>query len=235
MTAQPQAIIVRLFIGFAIALVTGLTSVSAHAQATAASRGQDIWRAICAGCHGATPDNRVSTRGSTLAGLNSAFASISQMSGDPFIRSLTTSDREDLVAFLRGDPITPPGPPAAVVSAFDVTDLWVTNGEGGWGLNLTHHKSGSDGVFGVLYLYASDGRPTWFTIPDGKWETTTRFKGTVFRTSGPTPATATFNSALVRAANVGTATVTFSSANAGSITYSVNGQTITKAVARLAF
>lgn len=223
-------------LAFAVVVLTALCCGSAWSQSTGnASRGQETWRAICEACHGGTPPGGVRQRGSTAAGLTSAFASIAAMSSDPAIRGLTQTDREDLAAFIRGDPITPPPPPAPVVSAFDATDLWVTAGQDGWGLNLTHHKSGSDGVFGVLYVYGSDGRPMWFTIPDGKWDTTTSFKGTVFRTAGPTPAGATFNSALVRATNVGTATVTFSNSTTATIVYSINGQTITKAIGRLAF
>jgi hypothetical protein len=223
---------------FRLTLLSLATLASGYvaAQTTGnAARGQETWRAVCQGCHSATPDARVRNRGSTAAGLASAFASISAMNNDPAIRALTLSDREDLAAYIRGDPITPPPPPAVILSAFDVTDLWVTNNEGGWGLNLTHHKAGSDGVFGILYVYSSDGRPLWFTIPDGKWATTTSFRGTVFRTAGPSPAAATFNSGLVRATNVGTATVTFTNNNAGTIVYSINGQTITKAIGRLAF
>jgi hypothetical protein len=217
-----------------ICVLTILLVQDAQAQASA-QRGQETWRSVCASCHGATPPANVARRGSTLAGLNDAFASVSAMAGDPVIRALTTGDRGDLVAFLRGDPITPPPPPAAVVSSFDVTDLWVTDNEGGWGLNLTHHKSGSDGVFGVLYVYGSSGRPLWFTIPDGKWATPTQFRGTVFRTAGPTPVNASFASSFVRATNVGTATVTFTAPGTGTIVYTVNGQTITKSIARLPF
>jgi cytochrome c553 len=221
---------------FFCALIFCALGFGAAAQTTgSAARGLDTWRAICQACHGANPDAGVRQRGSTAAGLAGAFSSISAMNNDPAIRALTLADREDLAAYIRGDPITPPTPPATVVSSFDVTDLWVTTGQDGWGLNLTHHKSGSDGVFGVLYVYGSDGRPMWFTIPDGKWDTTTSFKGTVFRTAGPTPTGTTFNSALVRATNVGTATVTFTNNGAGTIVYSINGQSITKVIGRLAF
>jgi hypothetical protein len=119
-------------------------------------------------------------------------------------------------------------PPAA--PAFDYTDLWWNPNESGWGLNLVQHAGHQ--VFGTWYTYASNGKPTWYTMPGGTWTSPTTFSGNVYATTGPSAASSTFDSASVVVRQAGTATLNFSDANNGAFAYTVDGVVESKVITR---
>jgi hypothetical protein len=86
--------------------------------------------------------------------------------------------------------------------ADNYSDIWWNPLESGWGVTIADHETN---VFGVLYVYRSDGRPVWFTIPGGTFSQGRRiFQGDVYVTSGPSYTHATFDASLVTASKVGT-------------------------------
>jgi cytochrome c553 len=218
-----------------LALLIALLCVALPAVAADPNRGKMLWDANCAVCHGPTPDAQRKARGSTADALSLAINNIGSMR---FLRPLLSqTDLEDLAAYIRGDPITPP-PPTVVTPRYNVTDLWYIEAESGWGINLTQHSSGaspSNVVVALLYVYTLEGKPLWLIADNGKWTTPTEFTSNLYRVAGPSQASGTFNSAQVRSTLVGTITMLFTSDKTAEVTYSVSGQTVSKAVRRLEF
>ena len=111
-------------------------------------------------------------------------------------------------------------------------DLWWNAAESGWGVNVTHQ---GDVIFATLFTYDSSGKGMWLVTtaakqPDGS------FAGDLFRTTGPAFNAAPFNP--IGAANVtpvGTMRFQFSDGATGTLTYSVNGVRVTKAITREVF
>src|SRR5213075_2682038 len=48
----------------------------------------------------------------------------------------------------------------ATPQSLDATDMWFNPAESGWGLNVIHQ---GDTLFATLFVYAPDGRPTWYS------------------------------------------------------------------------
>jgi photosystem II stability/assembly factor-like uncharacterized protein len=112
-------------------------------------------------------------------------------------------------------------------------DLWWAGPqENGWGLSLTQRGAT---LFGALFFYDDAGRPVWAVMPAGTWDAGfTRFTGALY-----TPTSSWFGrydaSRFNAGAPVGTASLSFSGAGAGTLTYTLNGVSGTKAIQRQAF
>jgi hypothetical protein len=112
-------------------------------------------------------------------------------------------------------------------------DLWWNASESGWGLNLTHQDNT---LFGTLFTYDAAGRDLWLVMPGGARQGDGSYLGDLFRTVG-----SAFNAvpfvplAPGDATQVGTMRVRFTNGNAGTLTYTNNGVTVTKAITRQEF
>jgi hypothetical protein len=125
-------------------------------------------------------------------------------------------------------------PASASSYSIDYTDLWLTNGESGWGLNLIQQ---SDTMFATLFVYGTDNTPRWFSasaIRPASAGNQTQFTGSLSQTTGPYFG-GPFNQATVVNTPVGSMTLTFANSNAGTLTYVVNGVTVNKAISRFAY
>ncbi|HSN21095.1 MAG TPA: serine protease, partial [Usitatibacter sp.] len=127
-------------------------------------------------------------------------------------------------------------PPDCKWSAFDRSfsdnfqDLWWNPAESGWGVNVTHH---GDTLFATLFTYDRGGKPLWLVMSDGERTSGGGYAGTLYRTTGPA-----FDASPWRPVSlvpVGTMSFSFSSGNSGTLTYSVDGVTVTKAIQRQVF
>jgi hypothetical protein len=112
-----------------------------------------------------------------------------------------------------------------------MTSLWYNPSEAGWGLNL--NQQGST-MFGTLFTYDSGRAPLWLVMPAGALQADgLTFTGDLYRTTGPAfnanPFTPIGPSNITR---VGMMTVAFSEANAGTLSYTVNGITVQKNIQR---
>ena len=121
------------------------------------------------------------------------------------------------------------------VAATNYTDLWWNPAESGWGLGVTHR---GDVMFLTWFVYDEFGKPVWYVASDCRVATGTRgCRGTLYRTSGPPgplPA-GTFNVAAVRVNPVGTVELTFADDDTGTLAYTVDGRSGTKAIRRQLF
>jgi hypothetical protein len=95
-------------------------------------------------------------------------------------------------------------------------------------------------VFATLFTYGSDGRPKWYVASEmraiglGSGGREPSFEGALFETTGPTSA-ANFDPARVTRRQVGTIRFVASFTTQGSVTYTVDGLTVSKGVIRQAW
>lgn len=113
----------------------------------------------------------------------------------------------------------------------DYSDLWWNAAESGWGLSITQH---ANAIFAAWYAYDDSGNPTWMVIPGGQWTSGSTFEGDLFSATGPDPRFG-FDPARVATTKVGTATLSFSARDRGTLTYTANGLTGSKAITRQLF
>lgn len=118
-------------------------------------------------------------------------------------------------------------PAFAVTSGTDFTDLWWNPAESGWGVNLIQQDNI---VFATLFVYGPDNSARWY-VASNLQGSGGSFAGQLFQTTGPT-FTAAFNPGAVTVTPVGTMTLSFNSATTGTLTYTVNGQSVTKQIQR---
>jgi hypothetical protein len=86
----------------------------------------------------------------------------------------------------------------------DYTDIYYNAGESGWGVTLAQH---GDNIFGVFYLYDTDGQPIWVVMPGGTFSGSV-FSGAVYTTTGPAFNAQPFDPNAVRSTHAGNATFT---------------------------
>ena len=110
------------------------------------------------------------------------------------------------------------------------TDLWWNPSESGWGININHQ---GNIVFATVFTYDTDGTGMWLVMSNGALQPDGSFSGTLYRASGPP-----FNAnpwRPVSVAEVGSMRVAFNGTSAGTLTYNVNGVSVTKNIVRQAF
>ena len=120
-------------------------------------------------------------------------------------------------------------PAAATTYSTDFTDMWFNANESGWGVNVIQQ---ADMIFATLFVYGADNTPRWYVTGGGlQGSGGSTFSGSLYSTTGPYFGGA-FNPASVGNAIVGSMTLNFSGPNSGTLTYTVNGVSVTKAITR---
>jgi hypothetical protein len=103
--------------------------------------------------------------------------------------------------------------------------------ENGWGLAFMQH--GNTLVAG-WYYYGANGKATWTIMPGCTWNAAlTSCTGALYNSTGAW--LGSYNAASFSQGSVGTMTLTFTDASNGSMQYTVNGVSGTKAISRLSF
>lgn len=126
---------------------------------------------------------------------------------------------------------------------WNLTDLWWNPDESGWGINIVQHPSGI--IFATWFVYGSDGRATWYVVPEGRWGASgTGYVGPVYRTTGPefcyqnqSCAGPAFDPRAVTRTLVGEASISIDPNNydRAILTITVDGKTLTRHIQRHAF
>ena len=121
--------------------------------------------------------------------------------------------------------------PAAASTNYstDWTDLWYVPAESGWGVNIAQNGRN---IFLVLYVYGGDQLPRWYVASGMTPSSPNNWSGPLYRTVG-TPFNAPWNPTQQPPIEVGTATLNFTSVNTATLTYSVDGITVTKGISRI--
>jgi hypothetical protein len=142
--------------------------------------------------------------------------------------------RHAMLAFAAACAFAFPVAHAATPFSVDASDLWFNPAESGWGVNLAQQ---GDTAFLTLYVYGSDGRPTWYVASAMLGQKTSSaagdvsFSGDLYATTGPAFSGA-FNPNAVVTTRVGTATFDITAGTMGTLTYTVNGIRIVKQLVR---
>ena len=112
-------------------------------------------------------------------------------------------------------------------------DLWWNPNESGWGMNITHQ---GNILFATLFTYDATGKGLWLVMSAGMKQSDGTFLGDLYQTTGPAfnaqPFTPIGPANLTK---VGTMWLSFSDGQTGTLTYSVNGQSVVKAITRQVF
>ena len=210
-----------------LALALFLALVGAGASAQSVSNGQALYNATCNSCHGTPP-----VGGPQLAANNPSLirqAINGLVPAMSFLRGVySDAQLADIAAYINS--IVNGGPPPPPTPLFDYTDLWWNPNESGWGFNIIQHSNNK--VFAVIYTYAAPNVPMWFVLPDGVWTSSSTYTGKLYRVTG-SPGNAAFRAGQVF--EVGNATLLFNGANNATLTYSVDGVQVSKAIERQPF
>ena len=110
------------------------------------------------------------------------------------------------------------------------TDMWWGGGtENGWGMSLVQH---GDTIFAVLFVYADDGRPTWYVMSGGSWNLAhTVYTGDLYKPTG-SPFFAYDASRFSAGSAVGSLTLTFTDASNATLDDTLGSKAGTKAISR---
>jgi len=120
--------------------------------------------------------------------------------------------------------------PASASQGTNFSDQWWNPSESGWGASILQQY---DTLFVDLFVYASDGRPQWYTAAIYHQAQSGRslFTGDLYVAAGPWFG-AFWNPAAFTARKVGTMQFDASSTDFATLTYSVDGIVVSKAVQR---
>ena len=111
--------------------------------------------------------------------------------------------------------------------AFDYTDLWWNPTESGWGVSLTQQ---SNIIFAAWYTYDASGNPIWYAATNCP-ATATGCTAPLFRFTGGAPLTSPWRG-VNPAALVGNITFAFTNPANGTMSYTVNGVSSSRAITR---
>jgi hypothetical protein len=116
---------------------------------------------------------------------------------------------------------------SATWTPVDYTDTWWNRAEDGWGLQLVQQV---DTMFATVYTYDAQSKPDWYVAAlrvdaSGAW------RGDLYTAHGPWFG-GSFESGVVTRRHVGDMTLTFSASHLGTLTYSVDGIPVEKAIER---
>jgi hypothetical protein len=127
-------------------------------------------------------------------------------------------------------------PSAANSFGTDITDLWWNANEGGWGVNVNHQN---EVLFITFFVYGPNNTAIWYGASDMQYTGTTSngqtFTGALFQGTGPWLGSTSFNANQVTYRQVGTATFVLNTVASATLTYSVDGTTVSKSLTRYSF
>lgn len=177
----------------------------------------------------------LSNQSATSGWTQSATFDLSAFAGQTVrLRFAVTTDFSDSTSF-RIDDVSVTG--ATSGAGTNYTALWwrsPANSESGWGMNFVQQ---GDVAFATLFTYDASGVPMWLFMSGGTRQgAADTFSGPLYRATGPAFFTNPFPSiGPGNLTQVGTMTVAFSGANSGTLTYSVNGVNVSKAITKQVF
>jgi hypothetical protein len=106
---------------------------------------------------------------------------------------------------------------------------WSAQAENGWGMSMIQH---GDTLFTIVYAYDAAGRPTWYAMPGGQWNTShTTYSGVLYQPRG-SPFFQYDASRLAVGSALGTATITFADTNNAVLDYAIGGASGRKSITR---
>jgi hypothetical protein len=126
-------------------------------------------------------------------------------------------------------PVTCSFTTAPRTGATNYQDLWWNPSESGWGINFAHQ---GNTIFATLFAYGANNRDMWLAATMTR-QADGSFSGDLSRTTGPQFDTMPWTA--IGVASVGTMRASFANGAAGTLTYTVDGVTVTKPIERQVF
>lgn len=109
---------------------------------------------------------------------------------------------------------------------------WVGAAENGWGMSLIQH---GDRLFSVIFAYDAQGKPTWYVMPGGTWDSTrTAYQGSLYTPHG-TPYYAYAATSLIVGNPVGSMKIQVQDDSHLAISYTIAGISGAKTLTRQGF
>ena len=123
------------------------------------------------------------------------------------------------------------GLPPAYATSFstDQSDLWYIPSESGWGIQLVERGSL---IFITMFVYDPSGKPIWYVGTLNATETPFVWTGDIYVTNGPWFGAQPYNPALFGGRVVGSMTWNAPFVTSGTLTYTVDGISVTKNIIR---
>jgi hypothetical protein len=119
-------------------------------------------------------------------------------------------------------------PVGATSFSTDQSDLWWNPAESGWGIQFVQRGSV---IFATTFVYGPGGLPIWYTATMNPVSPLS-WAGDLYATTGPYFGTVPFNPAAVALTKVGTMNWSAQTVTTGTLTYSVNNVTVSRALTR---
>ena len=117
----------------------------------------------------------------------------------------------------------------ATAFSTDQSDLWWVPAESGWGIQFTQR---GQMIFATMYVHRPDGSAVWYTGLMNPTLLPATWSGDLYVTDGPWFGTSSYNPASVVNRKVGTISWYAQSGDSGSLTYSVDGVSVSKTIQR---
>lgn len=115
-------------------------------------------------------------------------------------------------------------------AASPLTGLWWNANESGWGATITQQSSI---MFVTMFVYDRVGNPVWYTVSCTIAGSGCR--GDVLRITGGTPPASGWNGNGIAATQVGSMTLNFATNDSALMSYTLDGNLITKQITRQIF
>ncbi len=112
-----------------------------------------------------------------------------------------------------------------------LTGLWWNANESGWGITLTQQFSI---VFATMYTYDTNGLPVWY-VASSCIVTGNGCSGELYRVTGGSSSTVTWNASNLDVEEVGGVTFIFSDNNTGTVEFIIDGVSGSKTITRQEF
>jgi hypothetical protein len=119
-------------------------------------------------------------------------------------------------------------------TAIDLSDIWGSTSESGWGITLAHQ---ANTIFSAWYTYNAARQPVWYVSACrmAQVSTTAQCTGEVFRVTGGVPITSSWNGAALQTQSVGVLTLNFEDASTAAMTATIDGKASSKRIQRVLF
>ncbi|MHB9100808.1 MAG: hypothetical protein ACYC2E_04770, partial [Sulfuricella sp.] len=115
--------------------------------------------------------------------------------------------------------------------AIDYSALWWNANESGWGVALTQQYGT---IFATMYTYDASGNPVWY-VASNCTMSGNGCSGDLYQVTGGTAPTVTWNGANKVVTKVGTVSFAFNDSSIGTMTFTINGVSGSKAITRQLF
>jgi hypothetical protein len=195
---------------------------------------RDLRSAITASTDSALDQMYINLMSASYNHLNAFVGQIAQQGAHYNAQIL---DSVDMAEILSGNGAIPtPGAGGAFTvdtstANGSMSGLWGHPSESGWGGTITQQYGK---IFAAFYTYESDGAPVWYSVSDCPLNGS-GCSGELYKVTGGVPLTSAWNSANIALTPVGNARFSFTDTNNGTVSFTVNGLSGSKQIARFIF